>query len=169
LLIGRCRTNLTSKKLFENLAITSARFNNAFESKLPELLERFDDQEIKFVSELFYASLKDSTLDKRPVVSRQARLLKLAERFSEIKFESKQNRQLSLILLGDLSTSVFVTNKELAKELAKEVEGVGLKQLLVYNYKDMDLQTKLYGNYLATQIQLKNFEPVKRTWKPLVA
>ena len=136
--------------------VTSARYTSKLESQLPAFLDRFKDDGTKYLAELYIASLENVKAEKIKSTP-ESRLTALADRFSGLKFKSKRERQLSLILLSRANAKVT------ALPLAEEINETSIES--IFTDANSDFQAKLFGAYFASQIQLGNFEPVQTQWK----
>ena len=132
-------------------------FTKGLESNLPELLTHFEDDETKYLAELYFSQLQNS--DSGDVATTaESRLIALGNRFSSIKFEVELNRKLALILIA----KSYPKSDDIAQALTEEVKSLPTKSLM--EHSDLSLNAKLLGAYLAIQVQHKNFEPMKSRW-----
>ena len=136
-------------------------YTNKLESKLPAFLKRFDDDGSRYFAEVYFASLLNTETGDSVSTTPADRLSVLADRFPSITFQSKRDRQMSLMLLA----SSYAKSNVIDQPLADEIKNLSMDSLL--SDDDSDFQAKLVGAYLSTQIQLKNFEPVQAKWKEI--
>ena len=155
----QCETNWQNK-FFWNYS--RDQFSKKLEVNLPEFLKVFNDKGDRYFAEVYLSWLKNVYGDKTIKSTQESRLKALAERFSSDYFKSKSKRQSALILLCDSHSE----SKAFARALAKEVEGISIKSILL-SEENSDFKAKLFGVYLSAEIEQGNFEPVQSTWKQI--
>ena len=154
----QCETIWSGIDFLSTQQIGPAIYSSKLEAKLPAFLERFNDPGNKYFAELYFASLRNPEVGDIKTTP-ESRMSALAEQFSSIKFKSKRERQLSLILL-----SMSNANPELIDlPLTEETKDISLES--IFTSTNPELKVRLLGSYNSTQIQLQNFEPVQASWK----
>ena len=135
-----------------------AEYTTKLEAALPAFLELFDDDGSKYFAQLYFAWLRNSRDEKGIETTRVSRLTALANRLPSIKFSSKRERKMSAIILLNLQAVSEEVETLLTEDLSAEA---------FFDAPELNLNVKLLGWYLASQLQQQKFESVQAKWKAI--